>query len=606
MASPEKFQRFVSADKGEDTPTGGRAAGDKPLKTIGAALAQLVAARAGGTQRLSIKIAPGTYKEHLNLVSNLSIVGDDRRAIKRGEFPSVRILRDAGASVQGTTDASPPTGENVITIRGTDIEVVGLFIDGDGRPQRGVSIVKCTNVTLAGCRIASCHADVYHPKFRGTQDDPLREPPIRQGKGSGLIINNSTKITITGCVFDNNGNKLTFRRRIYDSVVARIIASLGPIDALGARVLLASESKKTEPIRDSSGGHVEMEQTDQIRFVDSFFDNGTCTGRGGAIHAFKDAFFDVDRCQFQNNRAETDGGAIAINNEAFINPKRKLITISSCVVDRNFAGDDGGGIYATSKTLLRVVGSTISNNQANTNGGGLRITFGCEVTIEGCLINFNQNNVDFATKNTENKDGGGGIGVNNSSLILDNTTLDNNVTHGFAGGGLYFITAGYNAQAERGAKLSHGETFDDILKNRNKFNVSSFQLVIRNGTRITNNRTPDETFYEDQGKLVKGGAGCGIYVLLSSATKDSPALGLPISVVLDGSFVLNNQSEHRDDEQKAEIVIRGATSVSFSGETIVKHPANKFLYSFFKVKSKDMSKSTTFAAGLATGVVLDK
>jgi predicted outer membrane repeat protein len=276
-------------------------------------------------------------------------------------------------------------------------------------------------------------------------------------------------------------------------------------------------------------------------------------------------------------------------------------------VDRNFAGDDGGGIYATSKTLLRVVNSTISNNKANTNGGGLRITFGCVVTIEKSLINFNENNVDFAGKNTDNRDGGGGIGVNNSSLTLDNTIIDNNTTHGFAGGGVYFIAAGYNSNAEQAAQLSHGETFEDILKNPRKFNFRSMALVIKNGTLIANNRTPDDTFYGDPlNKRLKGGAGCGLYVLQSVATNDSPALGLPMSLVIDSSSILTNQSEHRDDEQKAEIVVRGDVSVKFTKEVIVKHPANKFLYSFFGVKSKDMSTSTTFVAGVAAGTVLDK
>jgi hypothetical protein len=254
-----------------------------------------------------------------------------------------------------------------------------------------------------------------------------------------------------------------------------------------------------------------------------------------------------------------------------------------------------------------VVGSTISNNKANTNGGGLRITFGSEVTVEKCLINFNENNVDFASKKTDNRDGGGGIGVANSSLTLDATIIDNNVTHGFAGGGVYFITTGYNKDAEEGAKLSHGETFEDILKNANKFNVKSFLLLVKNGTKITNNRTPDETFYPDpDNKPLKGGAGCAIYALESGPTKSSTVLGLPVTIDLQDCTIQNNQSEHRDDQQKAEMVIRGVSLFKLAGESITMHPQNKFLYSLFGVKSKDVSKSTTFTAGKAAGTVLEK
>jgi predicted outer membrane repeat protein/parallel beta-helix repeat protein len=608
MADPETFERFVDGLNGADTTTGGRTASAKPLKTITAALSQLVTARSGPGQRLTVRVATGTYREHLTLVDNLLIVGTDARKTTNEAFPSVRILRGDTASIQGTTDTAPPTAEDVISIRGNDIEVVGLFIDGDNRPQHGISILKSARVTIAGCRIANCKARIYHPKFAGTQADPLGETPVRQGKGAGLIINGSSNVLVTGCVFSDNGNALTFRKRIYNSIKQRIFdqASLQEQLALKLTGKLDREANKIEPIRDSGGAHVEMERVDEIRFEESLFEKGFCSGRGGALHAFKDAFFHLKSCEFRDNRAATDGGGVAINNEAFKDPKRKLITISDCVFERNFAGDDGGGIYATSKTLLKLTNCKIENNKANTNGGGLRVSFGSEVTAEGCTFSFNENNVDAATKAEDNRDGGGAIAVANSSLTLDGCRLVSNTTHGFAGAGLYFITTGYDENAERGAKLSHGETFEDILKSPAKFNFKKCVLLVK-GTIIFENRTPADTFYgEPENKRLKGGAGAGIYVLEHMGSKVAKPVGIPIEVVIDGSTIQGNKSEHRDDEQKAEMVFRAVSSLKLVGETVVKHPDNKFLYSLFKVKAKDMAGSTTFAAGVSGGTVLDK
>jgi hypothetical protein len=79
-----------------------------------------------------------------------------------------------------------------------------------------------------------------------------------------------------------------------------------------------------------------------------------------------------------------------------------------------------------------------------------------------------------------------------------------------------------------------------------------------------------------------------------------------VTIDLQNCIIANNRSEHRDDEQKAEMVIRGVTAFKLAGESITPHPANKFLYSLFGVKSKDVSLSTTFVTGKAAGTVLEK
>lgn len=121
-----------------------------------------------------------------------------------------------------------------------------------------------------------------------------------------------------------------------------------------------------------------------------------------------------------------------------------LVRICRCSLLSNIAADDGGGLYVTSASRVLMRHTDVLNNQSYSNGGGIRATFGSSLFMRDCSVNYNHsqaNNVLLNGDGSEKKAGGGGIATRNMKLVdLVRTEVRHNVAHGWAGGGLSFVS----------------------------------------------------------------------------------------------------------------------------------------------------------------------
>jgi hypothetical protein len=175
---------------------------------------------------------------------------------------------------------------------------------------------------------------------------------------------------------------------------------------------------------------------------------------------------------------------------------------------------------------------------------------------------------------------------------------------GFAGGGIYFLTAAYDEKAEILADLTHGTTFEKILKQGYK--VTSVQLKLTK-VSFASNEASGETCYQDACSLSPrngfkaGGAGGAIYALES--LKD---FGLPVTVTLDGVAAIENLSTHNEDKQKADLVFRNLTKLIVKNDNLAKHPSNKFVMSLMSVHDADLTGSPKFPDRRKQGLVFEE
>jgi hypothetical protein len=186
------------------------------------------------------------------------------------------------------------------------------------------------------------------------------------------------------------------------------------------------------------------------------------------------------------------------------------------------------------------------------------------VKLENCTFRENSANIDAGTRLAKNQDGGGAIAVQNASLEMQGGSIFSNKVDGFAGGGIYFITAAYDDNAEKMAEITHGTTFEQILKQGYK--CTSVDLKVSN-VIFGSNAAGGETCCDDMCTLSPKagfkacGAGGAIYALES--LKD---FGFPVTVLLDGIGVIENLSAHNEDKQKSDLVFRNITKLIVKSE----------------------------------------
>lgn len=587
------IRRFVHPD-GTDSPSNGRTVGDMPLKTIAQALMQVRAELAKDpAARAEVLLGSGSYAESVRLSDRITL----KQNTLGGPQPSLpRLVRPPASSNQGTASTSRATPEAILEILGADIGLESVIIDGEGRPQRGVWISRSSRVKLVECTIRNCHTTVW-PRLgeKGTRADPLRETPHRGGTGAGMAIEHSHDLDIISCRFENNGTQAMFRQNLWDSEIARIPSAL--------RLVISDENmrKMTQAVpHRNGGGHIAVDFSHTIRINTCHFKSGAAGGRGGALQLGEAAQADIFDSTFEGNRSQLDGGAICVNDPSVKRFDRKPIQIKNCKFTGNVALDDGGAVYMTSKTLATIDTCEMRGNKAGANGGGLRVSFGSDVKVIGCVVEGNEANTDSGTKTERNQDGGGGIACSTASITIESTRIERNRVHGFAGGGVYFVTAAYDSNAERVAELIYGKTFERILKT--DYGFRSARLLIK-GVSILDNVADGMTCYADScvpasgAGMQAGGAGGAVYALESSD------LEIPCSVTLDGVHFRENKSGHRDPKQQSEFVVRSVSKLRVTLDRGTKHASNRFTYTLLQVKHVDASGSEAFAAAKAAGHV---
>ena len=118
------------------------------------------------------------------------------------------------------------------------------------------------------------------------------------------------------------------------------------------------------------------------------------------------------------------------------------VELTSSVVDGNFAGGAGGGIFNTGRfptwTTLTLTDSTVSGNTGGGVGGGIYNDFGGTAWLT---------NVTVSGNHVIGGGGGGGIAINASQVNLTDVTMSGNTANGVGGGinnhlGVLTVTGG--------------------------------------------------------------------------------------------------------------------------------------------------------------------
>ena len=226
-----------------------------------------------------------------------------------------------------------------------------------------------------------------------------------------LFINSSGNVKIIGYSSDSNiwlkGNKLTILN-VQNIVIERLLfassnnftqkagnIAISSIESLllnnctfwGAVVMISSDSiEVTEctfgnalAFHDYKFGNysntVLFHVSGLLNLSDSIFAiNFGLAGGGIWIDALDSGLIHIVNCEFTDNQAKYDGGAVYI---------RKAVRVS--IIDSefafNYAGDDGGAIYIENTTRIIVANNTFITNHAVDTGGAIFIKDAARVTI---------------------------------------------------------------------------------------------------------------------------------------------------------------------------------------------------------------------------------
>lgn len=181
---------------------------------------------------------------------------------------------------------------------------------------------------------------------------------------------------------------------------------------------------------------------------------------GGAIRTLSDASLGLHQVTVMDSRATGSGGAISIL-------EGKLL-IENSFIDANRSEGSGGGVHSDSGTI-RVLNSTFANNITRgtwANGGGIATETG---NVELANSTFSANGTSRGL--------GGAMYSRGGSMTITNTTITDNVSHGFGllGGGLHW------AGEDETASLS---VVNSIISGNRAYDTDGNDLVYPTGRNV--------------------------------------------------------------------------------------------------------------------------
>ena len=170
----------------------------------------------------------------------------------------------------------------------------------------------------------------------------------------------------------------------------------------------------------------------KVKFFNITFINGNSPDFGGAIHSELGGQIYVDSCDFINNTARQNGGAIDIAGEQHrikwqVFTNYGFLNATNCNFINNKAGHDGGAL-ATYWGNSYVYNSYFTQNYAERDGGSVRVGIYSTTLTENCTFD-----------NNTAKEWGGALYNWPGELTVNNCTISNNYA-GTQGGAM--ITSG--------------------------------------------------------------------------------------------------------------------------------------------------------------------
>ena len=182
----------------------------------------------------------------------------------------------------------------------------------------------------------------------------------------------------------------------------------------------------------NSNSIILVNSVSEVKFFNITFINGKAPEFGGAIHSELGGQIYVDSCDFINNIAGHNGGAIDIAGEQHrikwqVFTNYGFLNATNCNFINNSAGHDGGAL-ATYWGNSYVYNSYFSQNYAERDGGAVRVGVYSTTKTENCTFD-----------NNTAKEWGGALYNWPGELTVNNCTISNNYA-GTQGGAM--ITSG--------------------------------------------------------------------------------------------------------------------------------------------------------------------
>ncbi|GAB4213930.1 MAG: hypothetical protein OHK0012_11020 [Synechococcales cyanobacterium] len=154
-----------------------------------------------------------------------------------------------------------------------------------------------------------------------------------------------------------------------------------------------------------------------VAIQDLTITQGSTSGSGGGIQAGSGTDLTITNSTFSGNTATSYGGSIYGNNAS--------ITITDTEI-LNSSGSRGGAVFHKGNVMVDIKRSTISNNHAGAVGGGIFKRDGGTLSVENSTISGNS--LSSSTSR------GGGIYAYSTRLIVNNSTISNNLVNELGGG----------------------------------------------------------------------------------------------------------------------------------------------------------------------------
>ncbi len=358
----------------------------------------------------------------------------------------------------------------------------GVTIDGDDTitTYGGVADIESADVTFRNLVLTNGNADyggiIYVNSSTVTLDNTdltLGSTSYRGGclriNGGVVIMNNDSEITECEATGTGSGGGVAMlggKLYLYDS--SRIgdylqgntsATSGGGVLMLGGDLYLYDTSRiRSNTATDYGGGvygtgsaTIYMHDEADIGYIFSTANNTAVDGGGVFLDDYGDELIMEDNATIQFNTANGFGGGVYLNHGS------RLSMNSASILD-NEAVSCGGGIYAKGAvTIAMDNGSTVSENEvtnAGGIGGGLYIWGnGTYITVTNSSILTNtaeyfggirlygdtnsnqltmQTNSNLSYNNSTTNDGGG-IGVYNAILNVNDSTISDNTASGDGG-----------------------------------------------------------------------------------------------------------------------------------------------------------------------------
>jgi len=165
------------------------------------------------------------------------------------------------------------------------------------------------------------------------------------------------------------------------------------------------------------GGGVSIINSESI-IENVIIENNSANAVGGGI-CFAGSNSTLEDVIIRDNSSTFWGGGIICENS--------YIDLQNVMINNNTSGNNGGGIYftETNATLLNVI---IMNNVSSWYGGGSYLSGESDIDMIDCQFSDN-----YAVA-------GGGIYVDYSNIVIDNTLIANNSSESGGGGIVFFIS----------------------------------------------------------------------------------------------------------------------------------------------------------------------